>query len=104
MVEVFYRINVPEEQRDEKTEYYTLTYMFVPLDSFVVMQIHGWWDEESNHSRCETTVLATVAAEVEAKRIYGEQRIGLLGGGFVNVCSGLWTTPAPASARGLVEV
>lgn len=47
MVEVFYRINVPEEQRDEKTEYYTLTYMFVPLDSFVVMQIHGRWDEES---------------------------------------------------------
>jgi hypothetical protein len=42
MVEVFYGTSVPEQQRDEKTEYYTRTYMFVPPESFVVMQIHGW--------------------------------------------------------------
>ena len=29
-------------------------------------------------SRCDTTVLATVDAEVEAKRIYGEQRANLV--------------------------
>jgi hypothetical protein len=38
--------------------------MFVPPKSFVVMQIHG----------CDSTVLASVDAEVEVKRIYGEQR------------------------------
>ncbi len=101
MVEVFYE--APEQQRDEKTEYYTLTYMFVPPDSFVVMQVHGWWNHESNHSRCDTTVLATVDAEIEAKRIYGEQRANLLARGFVSAVSGLWTVPAPASAHGLVE-
>ena len=103
MVEVFYGTSAPERQQDEKTEYYTLTYMFVPPDSFVVMQVHGWWDQESNHSRCDTTVLATVDAEGEAERIYGEQRVSLLGSGFVKAVSGLWTVPAPASARGLVE-
>jgi hypothetical protein len=43
--------------------------------------IHGWWDHESTMSRCDTTVLATVDAEVEAKRIYGEQRANLLNRG-----------------------
>ena len=54
-------------------------------------------------SRCDTTVLATVDAEVEAKRIYGEQRANLSNRGFVAAVSGLWTIPAPASARGLVQ-
>jgi hypothetical protein len=54
-------------------------------------------------SRCDTTVLATVDAEVEAKRIYGEQRANLLNRGFVAAVSGLWTIPAAASARGLVQ-
>ena len=54
-------------------------------------------------SRSDTTVLATVDAEVEAKRIYGEQRANLLNRGFVAAVSGLWTISAPASARGLVQ-
>src|ERR1035438_5522074 len=94
MVEVFYGTNVPEQQRDEKTEYFTITHMFVPPGSFGVMQIHGWWDRESNHSQCNTTVLATVDAEVEAERIYGEQRANLLSRGFAATASGLWTTPS----------
>jgi hypothetical protein len=103
MVEVFYGTNVPEHQRDEKTEYYTLTYMFVPPESFVVMQIHGWWDYELNQSRCDTTVLATVDEGVQAERLYGEKRANLLSTGFVAAVSGLWTTPPRGSARGLVE-
>ena len=52
-------------------------------------------------SQCDTTVLATVDAEVEAKRICGEQRANLLNGGLVAAVSELWTIPA--SARGLVQ-
>jgi hypothetical protein len=103
MVEVFYRIDVPEKQRDEKTEYYTLTSMPVPPSSVIIRQGHGWWDYVSNCSRCDETVLATVDSEAEANRIYGEQRANILALGFVYVPSGLWTIPAPASARGLVE-
>jgi hypothetical protein len=73
-VEVFYASSGPEQQTVENQEYYTLTYKFVPPVSFVVMQIHGWWDEISDCSRRHTTVLATVDAEAEAKRIHGEQR------------------------------
>jgi hypothetical protein len=40
-------------------------------------------------SRCDTTVLATVDAEVEAKRIYGEQRANLLNMGLVAAVSGV---------------
>jgi len=104
MAEVFYSIDVPEEQRDEKTEYCTLTLMLVPPASFVIRQGHGWWDHVSNCSRCDETVLATVDSEAEAKRIYSEQRASLIARGFVYVRSGLWTVPAPAAARGLVEV
>jgi hypothetical protein len=42
MVEVFYGTSVSEQQPDEKTEYYTLAYMFVPPESFVVMQLQAW--------------------------------------------------------------
>jgi hypothetical protein len=103
MVEVFYRINVPEEQRDEKTEYYTLTLMLVTPASLVIRQGHGWWDHVSDCSRCDETVLATFDSEAKANRMYGEQRAKILALGFVHVPSGLWTIPAPASARGLVE-
>ena len=99
MVEVFYGTNVPEQQQNAKTEYYTLTHMFVP-SSFIVRQGHGWWDHVSNCSRCDETVLATVDSEAEANRIYGEQRAKILALGFAHVRSGLWTIPAPASARG----
>ena len=103
MVEVFYETSVPEQQRDGKTEYYTLVYTHAPGESFVVRQGHGWWDNESNCPRCDETVLGTVDTEAEAKRIYDEQRADLIRRGFVAVVSGLWTIPAPASARGLVE-
>ena len=103
MVEIFYGANVPEQQRDEKTEYYSLVYTLAPGDSFVIRQGHGWWDHVSNCSRCDETVLATVDSEAEAKRIYGEQRAKIIAMGFIHVPSGLWTVPAPASARGLVE-
>jgi hypothetical protein len=103
MVEVFYGTSVAEHLRDEKTEYYTLTLMSVPPASVVIRQGHGWWDFVSNCSRCDETVLATLDSESEANRIYEEQRAGLIARGFVHVPSGLWTVPAPASARGLVE-
>jgi hypothetical protein len=103
MLEVFYGTSVPELQRDEKAEFYTLVCAFAPTESFVVMHRHGWWDHETNCSRCDETVLATVESEVEAKRIYGEQRAKLLSMGFVHARSGLWTVRASAFARGLVE-
>jgi hypothetical protein len=101
VVEIFYRADVPEQQRDEKTEYYSLVYTFAPEDSaFVLRQGHGWWDNESNCSRCDETVLVTVDSEAEVKRMYEEQRSNIIAMGFVYVPSGLWTIPAPASARG----
>jgi hypothetical protein len=103
MVEMFYANNVPEKQQDGKTEFYSLVYADAQGDSFVIRQGHGWADFESNSSRCEETVLATVDSEAEAKRIYEEARAKILALGFVYVRSGLWTIPAPASARGLVE-
>ena len=103
MVEIFYRTNVPEEQQDGKAEYYSLVYDFAPGDSFVLRQGHGWWDNVSNCSRCDEPVLATVDSEAEAKRTYEEARTKILSLGFAHIRSGLWTIPAPASARGLVE-
>jgi hypothetical protein len=88
MVEVFYGTSVSEQQPDEKTEYYTLAYMFVPPESFVVMQLQAWRGQKSKHSLRETTVLATVDTEVEAEQIYGEQRAILLRTGFVAAVSG----------------
>ncbi len=103
MMQIFYATNVLEEQQDGKTEYYSLAYTFAPGDSFVVRQGHGWWDNVSNCSKCDETVLATVDSEAETKRIYEEQRAKMVALGFVYVRSDLWTIPAPASARGLVE-
>ena len=103
MVEIFYDTKVPEEQRDEKTEYYSLALMPVTPVRSVIRHGHGWWDRVSNCSRCDETVLATADSESEAKRIYGEQRAKIIAIGFVHVRSGLWTVPAPAAARGLIE-
>ena len=69
----------------------------IPLS---LRQGHGWWDHVSNCARCDETVLATVDSEAEAQRIYEEQRAKILAMGFVQVRSGRWTVPPPASARG----
>jgi hypothetical protein len=103
MVETFYATDIREEQEKPETEYYTLVLDAAPRDCYVVTQVHGWWDHELNCSKCKNLVLGTVDVELEAKRIYSEQRASLIARGFVYVRSGLWTIPAPASARGLVE-
>jgi hypothetical protein len=104
MVETFYATDIREEQLNPETEYYTLVLAAAQGDSCVVTQDHGWWDHELNHSKCDRLVLGTVDVESEARRIYSEQRASLIARGFVYVRSGLWTVPAPASARGAASV
>jgi hypothetical protein len=85
MIEVFYRANVPEEQRDEKTEYYTLVFIPIRPGFFIVSQHHGWWDPELQRSRHAGTQLMTIdepLSEAEGRRIYLEQRSHILSLGF----------------------
>jgi hypothetical protein len=101
--ETFYATDIREEQEKPETEYYTLVFAAAQGDCYVVTQDHGWWDHEQNCSKAGQLVLGSVDVELEARRIYSEQRASLIARGFIYVRSGLWTVPAPASARGLVE-
>jgi hypothetical protein len=88
MVETFYKTEVTEEKFAESAEYYTLALIHLTGSFFIVTEHHGWWDNVANRARLKTTTLTTAgepAAEVEARRIYDEQRTYLAGQGFVHI-------------------
>jgi hypothetical protein len=90
MVEVFYMTVLAGEQMDARPECHTLVLMHLPPMSYVVMQIHGVWDEETKQPKPPPyVVLSSVEGESEAMRIYEEQREALLSHGFI-VVRGDW--------------
>jgi hypothetical protein len=88
MVETFYKTEVDVEKFAESAEYYTLALIHLTGSFFIVTEHYGWWDNVVNKARLKTTTLTTVGeptAEVEARRIYDEQRTYLVGQGFVHI-------------------
>jgi hypothetical protein len=94
MVEVFYKTGVREEQQNEEAEYYALALMPVPPASYVVVQIHGVWDDGVKETNRTSIVLSTEDAELEAKAIYDSRRAYLVETGFIHVV-GDWPNPRP---------
>jgi hypothetical protein len=86
MVELFYREDAKTE--DERTEYYALILTPLPGDTFVLVQLHIWWDEEQNRLQRSEPVLLLLDVEAEAERVYQEQRHGLIRSGFTKVLQG----------------
>jgi hypothetical protein len=86
MVELFYRPNANTE--DERTEYYGLVLTPLPDDTFSLIQLHIWWDEEHNQLQRSEMVLGFFDTEAENERIYQEQRSGLTRLGFTKVLEG----------------
>jgi hypothetical protein len=90
MVETFYRTNILEEQRDEKTEYYSLALFAVAANFFTVSKHHGFWSEELQHPVLNRIVFNTLEEPLsfaEAEKAYAEQRAYLARTGFVHAIS-----------------
>jgi hypothetical protein len=88
MVETFYKTEVTEKKFTESAEYYTLALIHLTGSFFIVTEHHGWWDNTANKARLKTTILTTEGeptTEVEARRIYDEQRRYLVRQGFIHV-------------------
>ena len=88
MVETFYRNEVIEEKYTESTEYHTLALIHLTGSFFIVTEHYGWWDKTANKARLKTTILTTAGeptTEVEARRIYDEQRTYFVSQGFIHV-------------------
>jgi hypothetical protein len=88
MVETFYKTEVTKEKYTESAEYHTLALIHLTGSFFIVTGHHGWWDKSANKARLETTILTTAGeptTEVEARRIYDEQRTYLVSQGFIHV-------------------
>jgi hypothetical protein len=108
MVETFYKTEVGEERFAESAEYYTLALIHLTGSFFIVTEHHGWWDNVANKARLKTTTLTTAGeptAEVEARRIYDEQRTYLVGQGFVHIYQSepLNGRPAPEALGAVKE-
>jgi hypothetical protein len=86
MVELFYREDAKTE--DERAEYYALILTPLPGDTFVLVQLHIWWDEEQDRLQRSEPVLLMLDVEAEAERVYQEQRSGLMRLGFTKVLQG----------------
>jgi hypothetical protein len=88
MVETFYKAEITEEKYTESTEYHTLALIHLTGSFFIVTEHHGWWDDAANKARLKSTILTTAdepTTEVEARRIYDEQRTYLVSQGFIHV-------------------
>ena|SRR5271165_4009980 len=88
MVETFYKTEVAEEKFTESAEYYTLVLIHLTGSFFMVTEHHGWWDNAANKARLKTTILTNAGeptSEVEARRIYDEQRTYRVSQGFLHV-------------------
>ena len=87
--EVFYKTSVPEEQDDEKAEYYRLTlHNDSTTDLWVVTQYHGYWDEELKEATVTQQMLNTSGdptIESDAREIYDAARAHIAGNGFAHL-------------------
>lgn len=88
MVETFYKTEVTEEKYTESAEYHTLALINLTGSFFIVTEHYGWWDKAANKARLKTTILTSAGEptiDVEARRIYDEQRTYLMSQGFIHV-------------------
>ncbi len=88
MVETFYKVEVTQERLAQLADYHTLSLINLTASFFIVSDHHGWWDNVANKARLKTTILTTAdepTPEVEARRIYDEQRTYLISQGFIHV-------------------
>jgi hypothetical protein len=88
MVETFYRIEATEQKYTGSAEYYTLALIHLTPSFYIVTEHHGWWDNVDNKARLKTTILNNAdepAPELEARRIYDEQRSYLVSQGFIHI-------------------
>jgi len=100
MVEAFYRTSDKEEQRAARTEYYSLAFIAIGVDAFVVTQYHVWWDQTFQRPKYDTRFLGPTEEPLTDENIgwhtYREQRAAIIDLGF-NVPIPILENPPPRS-------